>query len=418
MKFRVLLSAVLIGLYLTVGNLASTVFEHAKATYVATAAVDQLNDSNTDYVKSTSIIDVASGTSINSIFKIVLFGGLIWIWFTPIKTLIVSNKSVGAGAILLLLLSATHSYAYYSTSRDDTEMQQIPPNYSAFLVPQVGANKTGQGEFMSESYLKENKVAAKMVQIPHMKVHNEALTSTDYFIPAAKLYLVDRSPVTRTWNKYANKGTSKNDEGFYFESNEGINIDTAVTLSAYVKEEDTAKFLYWFGTRKIAETNDKDQIYASVVYGRSLAEVVDDAVRQKIQQVLSREFGAYPFNIAITKKAEIFTKVDKEVRETFANMGITILYVGQAEQLNFDGKIQDAINKVVVAERKGAEYKALMDTVDYEKAMVEVNFRNAQAEALKTAAAKMGPIQLPNWIVVPPDFVNSLSNLFRTTPTK
>lgn len=320
---------------------------------------------------------------------------------------------------LTTVLYTNESYAYYDT-QDITEYVEIQPNWTAFLIPETGANKDSQAAFMSEKYLSDNKVAMKRVQIPHVLLKNYML-SRDHYIPASRLLEVDRTPVTREWVSSTNRGTSTKDEGFHFESAESINVSTGIVISAFVKEEDAPKFVYWFGakTNNNVDVNDPSVTFNSVIYAKSLAEVVDDNVKHKVQSVLAREAGKYPLVELSLHKADIISIVEKEVKETFSVMGITISYVGYAESLTYDPRIQESIDRVFIANKRAEEVKQLASTVSYEQAMVNINYINAQAEALKKSAEKWnGSIQLPNWIVLPESLSKAVAGLFEQPSVK
>ena len=274
------------------------------------------------------------------------------------------NKKI-AGALLastILIGSMVPSHAYYSKT-NYSETFEIQPNQSAFLIPLQGANKDTQSQFGSESYYQENKVAAKRIEVPHTKLPNSGYTS-DYYVPSAKLIIVDRTPYNQEWTDDAGTGTSSKKEGFHFESADSINIETDITIAASVSEANAAKFLYWFGT-----VNQRNPIpydpsaqyqtdayysaqYASVAYGKSLAEVMQTLVRGEVQRALAKGFSQYVLTDVLAKKAEIMDAVAKETTDWCTQRGITLDYIGYANGLNFDPKVQEAINNVFIEQKK------------------------------------------------------------------
>ena len=395
--------------------------EIAKTPIAGALAVEQLQDSDAKYISSTYLTRFMTNTNSGVIISLLFFLGLFLIWRKPIMQIFFTVFT------LLLFLVPPPALAYYSKT-NYAEVVEILPNQTAFLIPEVGKNKEHQASFLSVDYLNENKVAMKRVEIPHQKLQNSGLLS-DYYVPEARLLVIDRTPTTREWVTATNRGTSAVDQGFNFESRESINIRTGIVLSAFVREEDAAKFVYWFGSRTQPNTEQltDEQRFASVVYGRSLAEVVDDNVRHKVQSVLAREFGKYEFAEAVTKKAEIIAEVEKQVKEAFVPMGITIAFLGYAEPLSFEDEIQKSINAVFIAQKEAERSVALMTTVPYEQAIVNINYINAEAEALKEVANKWnGAINLPNWVILPQEVMGAINNLFPhptvtkapTTPAK
>lgn len=390
----------------------------AKTPIVGSLSTAQLADSNTTYIASQYGIDLVNGFHFSGIAFILFLVGLGIIWKDQLKKIFVSPTA--ALLFLVFLIGApTHSWAYYSKT-DYTEVVEIQPNQTAFLIPETGANKTDQASFMSTDYLNANKVAMKRVTIPHVKLTGSG-TLVDSYVPGARLLVVDRSPTTREWVSANNRGTSGKDESFRFESSESINIQTGIVISAFVKEEDAAKFVYWFGAKKQPEGEQEtdEQRFASIVQARSLSEVVDDNIRRKVQSSLAKEFGKRTILDAAAQKADIIATVEKDVKDTFAPMGITISYVGYAESLSYDPKIQEAIDNVFIATKKAQAAQQLMASVPYEQAIVNINFINAEAEAIKTAAAKWnGAANLPAWIVIPNNLMESFGAWFKPTAAK
>ena len=135
-------------------------------------AVQQLEDSNVASVYSQIGMRYLIG---NPLSGIVLLIALIAIWFGAIKKLFAGNKGATTVAILLIAtIMATPAWSFYDR-KDRTEFVEIGPNQSAFLIPLTGANKAGQGKFMSIDYLQANKVATKRIQIPHVLMHMPGL---------------------------------------------------------------------------------------------------------------------------------------------------------------------------------------------------------------------------------------------------
>lgn len=367
------------------------------------AAVAQLLNSDAGYASSQVGMHLFNGTPVSSVLLLVLLAALWWKYL---------RGALGAwfGCVAAAGLLATPAFAYYDTS-DRPEFVEIAPNQTAFLIPVMGANKDTQGNFMSEAYLAANKVALKRVQIPHTLIRNPGW-SADYYVPAAKLIIVDRSPFNREWVAAHDRGTSGRDESFRFESGESVNISTGITISAYVKEEDTAKFLYWFGTKNPAPTpSDPAANFASVAQGRSLAEVMDSVVRGKVQAVLAREFGGRSTTEAALKKREIITIVEDEVRKTFAEKGITIDYIGYAESLTYDNpEIQKAIDNAFIAQRDSAAAIARAAALPALKALADIELERSFGAAL---LRWNGQVSVPNFVVLPSDVMDNLAGLLK-----
>lgn len=270
----------------------------------------------------------------------------------------------------------------------------------------VGANKTSQKQFGSVEYLAENKVPAKRIQIPHVIAANTALMS-DYYVPAATLYIVDRTPYTREWVDAADRGTSTHKEGMRFESADSIDITTGISISASVTEENAAKFFYNFGTNAVAVSTKPEDVFASAKYARSLAEVMDTVVRGKVHQVLALEFAKRKFMTAISDKAAIMMEVERAVKAEFLDKGITIAFVGYAEGLTFDPAIQGALNNSVIISINYSVKDAALS-------LTEIDRKNAEISVIRAQAATMqkwnGQINFPFFI--PDSLIQTVNGWF------
>jgi len=186
----------------------------------------------------------------------------------------------------------------------------------------------------------------------------------------------------REWRDEADRGTSNKKEGFTFQSREGINIGTGISISAMVREEDAAKFLYWFGTRQQNYTDVASQ-FASVAQGKSLAEIMDTVVRGMVQSELSNEFMKRSFVDGNAQAADIMVTVRANVTKHFAEKGITIDNIGYSGPLNYSDAIQKSIDSVFIATQSAASSAAMMAAVPYMREQAAINVTNAQAAAIQ-----------------------------------
>jgi hypothetical protein len=115
-------------------------------------------------------------------------------------------------AVVLTGLQPPPALAYYDKA-DFTEAYTILPNESAFWIPDAGANRDNQSQFESEDYLKANKVAVKRFIVPHQKLSGSG-SFFDFYVPAGRLIIVDRTPFSREWVASQRRGTSAKDESF------------------------------------------------------------------------------------------------------------------------------------------------------------------------------------------------------------
>lgn len=292
------------------------------------------------------------------------------------------KKFLGCSIVVTTLLVSNVSYAYYERS-DYPEFIEIQPNQSAFAIPVVGNTKDTQTNFGSQSFLNANKVATKRFQVPHTLIRNPGW-SADYYVPAVKLILVDRTPYMREWVDSSNRGTSSQAQGFHFQSKDGIDIGTGISIAAMIKEEDAAKYLYWFGTNNTKfNPADPASNFASVAYGKSLQEVCDTVVRGYVQAELSSAFMRYGFMDANAKAGEIMDAVRADVIKHFADKGITIDYIGYSGGLDYDKKIQDSIDETFIASQRAQASANMMPAIPYLQAQADVNIKNAEAAAMQ-----------------------------------
>jgi energy-coupling factor transporter transmembrane protein EcfT len=368
-------------------------------------AVNQLDNSDAAYLQFQVLNHL---NHIQSFVALLFTLGCVFIWRDKLKKLSAKAPSVGVAiALIFFALTFTSSAHAYYDKTDRAEWVNIEANQSAFLIPAVGANKTSQKQFGSIEYLMDNKVAAKRVQIPHVVAPNTALMS-DYYVPGATLYLVDRTPYTREWVNASDRGTSTKKEGFHFESADSINLRTGVIISASVSEEDAAKFFYWFGTAAIQNSQKPEDVFASVKYGKSLADVMDTVVRAKVQQVLAKEFAKRTFVKGIGDKAAIMDLVEQTVKDEFQKKGITIAFVGFAEELSFDPRIQKALDDSVIASVQYANKDALMAVIEINRKTAEIGIINAQAATMQKWN---GVVNFP--FFMPDSWAQALSGLIK-----
>lgn len=301
---------------------------------------------------------------------------LMLIWYRPIKA--------GLAALLTSLLVISFvpqpASAYYDKS-DYTENYFILPNESAFFIPDVGDNKSSQASFGSEAYLNERKIPAKRFEIPHTKLPNSGLWS-NFYVPAGRLIIVDRTPVSREWVKSPHRGTDKTDQSFPCQSSEGLDITVGVAIGASVFEENAAKFLFRFGVNPPAgDRTDPNVIFTSVYQGKSLAQVMDGPVRSRVQSLVCDQMTSHTLDENNKQAAQIMSTIQKSVGDYMASVGITLDFIGWADTFEFDQNVQAAVNRRYVASQDIEIAKALGPHTSTLQAL-------ATAEGTRTVAQK------------------------------
>lgn len=269
------------------------------------------------------------------------------IWWRPVRRWIV--PLLVAGVVALPLPAA----AYYDKS-DFTEAYTILPNESGFWIPDLGANKDTQAQFESEAYLNANRVALKRFVVPHTRLQGSG-SFFDFYVPAGRLIIVDRTPYSREWVDAADRGTSHRREGFPCQSKEGLNISVGVSIGASVMEQNAAKYLYRFGVLPPAgDRTDPRTIFNSVYYSRKLSDVMDDVGRKKIQTLVCDEVTARSFDKANEEAVQIMQSVQQKATAYFADVGITLDFIGWADTFTFDPVVQQAVNRRYIASQDQA----------------------------------------------------------------
>src|SRR5262245_7001071 len=81
------------------------------------------------------------------------------------------------------------------------------------------------------------------------------------------------------------------------------------TCTAFISEDDAARFLYWYPSG-------------------SLADMMDREVRGRIQQAAAEVAAKYPLDTLRSKKQEIADAVKADVTRFFAARGVTVTTVG------------------------------------------------------------------------------------------
>ncbi|MEB5480755.1 SPFH domain-containing protein [Shouchella clausii] len=234
---------------------------------------------------------------------------------------------------------------------------EIEPNQTAFVIPLEG-NTGDQGKFESEALLKESQVATKRVQVERKWVQTGAwwkLWWSGEYKDTVKVIVVDRYPETREW---------KDENAFIGESKDSIKFEQGMSATAQILEEDTATFLYQYS-------------------GKTLAEVMDKEVRNKIGTVLLEEYGAISIDEIRGDKADVIAKVRAEVEPYFKERGITLSNIGYIGDLKYlQSDIQEAINKDFKAQQEQKAQETMNET-EIEKAEAEAEANRIRKESME-----------------------------------
>jgi len=396
---RIIGSLLAIGIYQTVMFLTTPTVTLT----MGHAAAGQFDNSDSAYTGTVITMNlVANFARLPALLLLIV---LLLIWWGPIRQRLAGR---GMAAALCLILGTASAHAYYDKT-DYTEAYTILPNESAFWIPDAGANKDGQAQFESEAYLNANKIPLKRFIVPHVKLSGSG-GFYDFYVPAGRLIIVDRTPYSREWVDATDRGTSRKKEGFPCQTVEGLNVTVGISVGASVPEANAAKYLYRFGVLPISgDRTNPSIIFNSVYYSRRLADVMDDVGRKKVQTLVCAEITARTFDKANADANQIIENVRKAATEYFNSVGISLDFIGWADTFTFDKEVQDAVNRRYIAAQDKEIATALAPYADTIQKL-------AAAHALR-AFGDHSDGKLPTTIVgLPPDIGGLLGSLLKTTP--
>jgi regulator of protease activity HflC (stomatin/prohibitin superfamily) len=199
-------------------------------------------------------------------------------------------------------------------------------------VPLIG-DTSDQGAFDSEELLLETKVATKEIQIPHRWVQNGRKHWQGEWRPSATLIVVERKPVSRSWESGESTADSSN-RAIFGETADNIGIYVGMNCTAMIEEKDAAKFLYRYNNTPLETIIDTD-----------IKKMVEDRFNIETALVMSTDIGS--------KKGEIMEKVKNYVVDYFKDYGITITVLGLKEGISFENpEIQKALDAKFASEQE------------------------------------------------------------------
>lgn len=255
---------------------------------------------------------------------------------------------------------------------DTPEFITIEASQTAFLIPLIG-DTSNQGVFESEELLLEAKVATKEIQIPHRWVQTGRASFDGEWRPSAKLIIVERKPVSRSWESGDSTATSSN-KAIFGETFDNIGIYVGMNCTAMIEEKDAAKFLYRYNNTPLETIIDTD-----------IKKMVEDRFNTETAKYISTDLGS--------KKGEIMEAVKSYVVDYFKAYGITITVLGLKEGISFENPaIQKAIDEKFASEQK-LEIQKNENAANLEKAEAEAQAiliaAQAQAEANRLLAESL-----------------------------
>ena len=234
---------------------------------------------------------------------------------------------------------------------DKPEFVTIEASQTAFLVPLIGDVST-QAAFDSEELLLETKVATKEVQIPHRWVQTGRYHYMGEYRPTATLIVVERKPVSRSWESGDSAADSSN-RAIFGETSDNVGLYVGMNCTTMIEEKDAAKFLYRYNNTPLEVIIDTD-----------IKKMVEDRFNIETAKCTSTDIGV--------KKGEIMEAVKEYVVNYFKDYGITITVLGLKEGISFENPaIQAALDKRFESEQE----------LIIQQNKNEANIAKAQAEA-------------------------------------
>lgn len=269
-------------------------------------------------------------------------------------------KYIKKFVLICLIFTMVLSLSGCRKPYDKPELVTIEASQTAFLIPLVG-DTSQQGVFESEELLLEAKIATKEIQIPHYWVQTHRQYWRGEYRPSAKLIIVERKPVSRSWESGESTATSAN-KAIFGETADNIGIYVGMNCTAMIEEKDAAKFLYRYNNTPLETIIDTD-----------IKKMVEDRFNIETAKYASTELGSM--------KGNIMEAVKNYVVDYFKNYGITITVLGLKEGISFENPaIQTAIDEKFASEQK-FEIQENENAANIAKAQAEAEAILIQAEA-------------------------------------
>lgn len=261
------------------------------------------------------------------------------------------KKIISIIAVVIMLVATCCCFTGCRRPYDKPEFVTIEASQTAFLIPLVG-DSSNQAAFESEELLLDTKVATKEIQIPHRWVQTGRRNWQGEYRASATLIVVERKPVSRSWESGDSTATSAN-RAIFGGSSDNIGIYVGMNCTAMIEEKDAAKFLYRYNNTPLETIIDTD-----------IKKMVEDRFNVETAKYTSTELGA--------KKGEIMEAVKAYVVDYFKDYGITITVLGLKEDISYENPaIQDAIDNRFASEQD----------LEIQKNKNEANIAKAEAEA-------------------------------------
>ena len=241
------------------------------------------------------------------------------------------KKNIFKIVCFAFLMVMTLSCASCIRPYDTPEFVTIEASQTAFLIPLIG-NTENQASFESEELLTQAKVATKEIQIPHRWVQTGRWGWLGKWKASATLIVVERKPVSRSWESGNSTADSAN-KAIFGETSDAIGIYVGMNCTAMIEEKDAAKFLYRYNNTPL-ET------------------VIDTDIKKKVEDEFNMVTSQYKSTDLHAHKDKIISTIKENVIPYFKDYGITITVLGLKEGISFENpEIQKALDAKFASEQ-------------------------------------------------------------------
>ena len=212
---------------------------------------------------------------------------------------------------------------------------------------------------------------------------------------AARLIVVDTKPETREWTSSLESGSSQIDQAIWVESSDSVGFSTGVSITSRINDKDDAiLFLsnYPPESKRLIETKGGSPFNVEIT---SLAQIMDEEVRTKIQEIFAYEAAAYTMDELRGKKREILDKIKEDVIPYFKKRGITITTIGQFGGFTYENPdIQSSIDKVFQAQQEQEVAKAEAKAAQEMKLALQLKGEGTAQQAIEIAKGQAEGVKL------------------------
>lgn len=405
--YRIILTVILLGTWYSIDN----IFNIMSPYLINQTAVGQMDGTMEGYVQTQM-----GQQGVMMAYKIgygILIIGLLLIWWNAIVAGVgeirkaFNTKTPGGGAAIFLLLlfalgAGTNKAEAYKSGSTYSELYRLKPNETGIMVPLRGDVKA-QGAFGSEDFLRQNVVAARQITIPNAKIEGTGVVFNIYY-NTHLLYIIEHNPYSNVWTHNTKTGTSTKDESLKCETLDSIAVRADIAAGAKIK--DPVAYLYHFGPDNTRSANGDTQATlidpekrenASIMYARSIGDVMDNIVRPMLQSEWCSRVMVHPLAALSSKDGTTVAKVKAldeavvVVKKTMEERGLSILFMGYANELTYEGEgVQAAIDRRFVAETNAAAAPILKD-------LAYIEMMHGLAKSLRDGSIKMPE----NLVVIP-----------------